>query len=137
NPDGASCLGPASGLQAQRAQYAAAVEALGDRDQTTLVLVTRPERSALAESARSSAELAALGVKSQRLVVNGVFEAADPGDPLAAALEARQREAMDDLPASLRELPAESVALKAHNLVGVAALRALISEIGRASCRDR
>jgi arsenite-transporting ATPase len=128
NPDGASCLGPASGLQAQRAQYAAAVDALGDRDQTTLVLVTRPETSALAEAARSSAELAALGVNSQRLVVNGVFEAADPGDPLAAALAARQREAMADLPASLRELPVETVALKAHNLVGVAALRALVSD---------
>lgn len=41
SPDGASCLGPLSGLEAQRAQYAAAVEA-----------------------ARTSAELAALGLRS-------------------------------------------------------------------------
>ncbi len=128
NPDGASCLGPASGLQAQRAQYAAAVEALGDRDQTTLVLVARPERSALAEAARSSAELAALGVRSQRLVVNAVFEATDPSDPLAAALEARQQEALVDLPEALCDLPVETVPLKAHNLVGIAALRALVSD---------
>ena len=128
NPDGASCLGPASGLQAQRAQYAAAVEALGDRTQTTLVLVTRPESSALAETARSSAELAALGVNSQRLVVNGVFRATDPADALAVAIEARQREAMDDFPTALRDLPVETVALKAHNLVGIAALRAFVSE---------
>ncbi|MFN3597354.1 MAG: arsenical pump-driving ATPase [Rubricoccaceae bacterium] len=128
NPDGASCLGPASGLQAQRAQYAAAVEALGDRDQTTLVLVTRPETSALAEAARSSAELAALGVNSQRLVVNGVFEATDPSDALAAALEARQREAMARMPEALRDVPTETVALRAHNLVGVDALRALVSD---------
>lgn len=128
NPDGASCLGPSSGLQAQRAQYAAAVAALGDREQTTLVLVSRPERSALAEAARSSAELSALGVKNQRLVVNGVFTATDPGDPLAAALEARQRAAMDALPEALRDLPIETAALKAHNLVGVAVLRALVSD---------
>lgn len=128
NPDGASCLGPASGLQAQQAQYAAAVEALGDREQTTLVLVTRPESSALAEAARSSAELAALGVNSQRLVVNGVFRATDPADALAAAIEARQREAMGSLPASLRDLPVETVSLEAHNLVGIASLRALVSD---------
>ena len=141
NPDGASCLGPASGLQAQRAQYAAAVQALGDREQTTLVLVTRPESSALAESARASAELADLGVKSQRLVVNGVFSATDsapdsatnsatgPADALAAAIEARQREAMESLPAVLRGLPLETVSLKGHNLVGIAALRALVSDV--------
>lgn len=128
NPDGASCLGPASGLQAQRAQYAAAVEALGDRAQTTLVLVSRPETSALAEAARSSAELAALGVRSQRLVINGVFEATAPSDPLAAALEARQRAALDAVPEALRAVPTGTVALKAHNLVGVAALRALVSD---------
>ncbi|MEX2531807.1 MAG: arsenical pump-driving ATPase [Gemmatimonadota bacterium] len=128
NPDGASCLGPSSGLQAQQAQYAAAVEALGDRAQTTLVLVTRPESSALAEAARSSAELATLGVNSQRLVVNGVFRATDPADPLAAAIEAHQQEAMDNVPPPLRDLPVETVALKAHNLVGIAALRALISD---------
>jgi len=149
NPDGASCLGPASGLQAQRVQYAAAVGALGDRDQTTLVLVTRPESSSLAEAARSSAELAALGVKSQRLVVNGVFSAADsvtdsgadsatnsatnsatgPSDALATAIEARQREAMESLPAPLQDLPLETVSLKGHNLVGIAALRALVSDV--------
>jgi len=137
NPDGASCLGPASGLQAQRVQYAAAVEALGDRDQTTLVLVTRPESSSLAEAARSSAELAALGVKSQRLVVNGGFSAADsvtdsatgPSDALATAIEARQREAMESLPAPLQDLPLETVSLKGHNLVGIAALRALVSDV--------
>lgn len=128
NPDGASCLGPASGLQAQRTQYAVAVETLSDRAQTTLVLVSRPEPSALAEAARASAELATLSVHTQRLVVNGVFEATDPADPLAAALEARQRATMNALPDALRNVPTETVALQAHNLVGLDALRALVSD---------
>jgi len=126
HPGGASCLGPASGLQAQRAQYAAAVEALSDPDRTTLVLVSRPESSALAEAARSAAELSALGVRGRHLVINGVFEPTDDGDPLATALAARQQASMAELPASLRELPMEQVSLRAHNLVGVAALRALV-----------
>src|SRR5690606_15449070 len=87
NPDGASCLGPFSGLEAQRTQYAEVVEALGDPARTTLVLVARPDRASLAEAARTSAELDALGVRSQRLVVNGTFAASDPTDALAVAME--------------------------------------------------
>jgi arsenite/tail-anchored protein-transporting ATPase len=128
NPEGASCLGPMSGLEAQRSQYAAAVRTLGDSAQTTLVLVTRPEGSALAEAARTGAELAALGIASQRLVVNGVFEATDPSDPLATALESRACAALDAMPAALAALPCELVPLQAHNLVGVAALRALVAD---------
>ena len=127
NPDGASCLGPASGLQAQRTQYASAVEALSDPESTTLVLVSRPERSALAEAARSASELSALGIRGRHLVINGVFEPAAAGDPLADAIVTRQRAALAERPASLRELPTERVGLRAHNLVGVAALRALVA----------
>src|SRR5690606_6353227 len=58
NPGGASCLGPLSGLDAQRSQYAAAVRSLSDPVLTTLLLVTRPERSALDEADRTSGELA-------------------------------------------------------------------------------
>ena len=57
-----------------------------------------------------------------------MFESADADDALAAALEARGREAMAAMPEALRGLPVETVPLKAHNLVGVAALRALVAD---------
>src|SRR5512143_3231380 len=59
---GTSCLGPLAGLEKQRALYEATVRALGDAALTTVVLVARPEASALAEAARTSSALAALGV---------------------------------------------------------------------------
>ena len=58
----ASCLGPLSGLQKQRDRYAAAVERLADLSSTLLVLVARPERSALDEVTRTAKELAAIGI---------------------------------------------------------------------------
>ena len=61
NTTGTTCLGPLAGLQAQQQLYQDTVSALGDGDITTLVLVTRPEVTALREAARTSAELAALG----------------------------------------------------------------------------
>lgn len=128
NPEGASCLGPVSGLQSQRDRYAAAAAALRDSIQTTLVLVSRPEPSALTEAARSARELAALGVERQRLVVNGVFQATDPSDALAEAMERHAAEALANLPEPLAELPVEILTLRSHNLVGLDALRSLVAE---------
>src|SRR6185312_7622398 len=73
NDRGASCLGPHSGLKMQESRFNAALEALGDPAKTAIVLVTRPEQSALLEAARTAAELSALGMRNQCLVVNGIF----------------------------------------------------------------
>ena len=53
----------------------------------------RPEAAALREAERTSGELAALGVRNQHLVINGVFRATDRDDPVAVAMEQRGREA--------------------------------------------
>lgn len=122
---GASCLGPLAGLQAQRELYSATVRALADADRTTLVLVSRPERSALLEAARASGELAEAGVRNQRLLINGVFRAQAVDDPLGLALETRGTEAMANMPAALAEMPREEIPLMPRSLVGVNALRQL------------
>ena len=125
---GDSCLGPASGLTAQRRQYAEAVEILADPQATTLVLVARAEPSALREAERTRDELHRLGIHNQRLAINGRFRAADPSDEIAAALERRGDTALQEMPPALAELPRDEIALQGHNLVGIAALRALASE---------
>lgn len=122
----ASCLGPLAGLGKQREQYQAAVTALADVAQSRMVLVTRPERAALAEAGRTHAELAAIGLSRQFLVVNGLLpETALADDPLANALHAREVAALAAMPAALVGLPQDRLALKSFNLVGVAALRGL------------
>ncbi len=125
NVGGNSCLGPLSGLTAQRALYEAALKALSDGNTTTLVLVSRPEKSALREAQRSSRELAELGIKNQQLVLNGIFASSVKGDSTADALEARGKAALDELPDSLASLPRTDVPLLPFGLVGVAAVRAL------------
>ncbi|WP_242393781.1 arsenical pump-driving ATPase [Anaeromyxobacter oryzisoli] len=119
---GTSCLGPLAGLEKERALYEATVKALADPARTTMVLVTRPESSALSEAARTSAELEALGVRNQRLVVNAVFEARSD-DPLALALERRGRDALASMPEALRTLPRTNLPLRAGALLGIDALR--------------
>ena len=125
----ASCLGPLAGLEKQRAQYNAAVEALADASRTRLVLVARAQQSSLREAARTHAELAAIGLKQQYLVINGLLpkeEAA--GDDLAAAICEREQAALAATPGELRALPCDHIPLKPFNLVGIPALRQLLGE---------
>ncbi len=124
NVGGTSCLGPLAGLEAQRTLYAAARAALSDGDKTVLVLVTRPEPSALREAERTRHELAEIGIIRQRLVVNGVFTATDRTDPVALVLEERGRTALAAMPEGLRALPQTQVRLMPFGLVGLDALRA-------------
>ncbi|WP_343600433.1 arsenical pump-driving ATPase [Mycobacterium sp.] len=122
----ASCLGPLAGLEKQRTSYAGAVDALADPNRTRLVLVARPQRSALAEIARTRAELADIGVTHQHVVVNGLLPC-DDHDELAAAIREREQAALADLPAELRALPVDEVDLKAANVVGIEALASLFT----------
>jgi arsenite-transporting ATPase len=119
----ASCLGPLAGLEKQRARYAAAVERLSDGEATRLVLVARPRPSALAEAARTSRELAAIGIRNQQLAINGLMPDEATGDPLAAALAQRDRVALVAMDAEVARLPRQTFPLRAENLVGIAALR--------------
>jgi len=126
NVSGTSCLGPLAGLQQQRTLYEATLNALIDPEATTLILVSRPERSALAEAERTREELAALGVSSQRLVVNGIFHTTDTDDAIAQSLESHGRAALNSIPAGLAALPRIEIPLVPFSLVGVAALRQLL-----------
>ncbi len=125
NAGGTSCLGPLSGLSAQRAMYNASNAALRDAAQTTLVLVARPDRASLKEAERTRVELVALGVANVKLILNGMFTARDRSDAIAVALEARGAAAIDQMPAGLRPLVRVDVPLLPFGLVGIAALRAM------------
>ncbi len=131
NTSGTSCLGPLAGLQQQRAIYEAAVAALADGGRTTLVLVSRPQKAALDEAERTSDELAAIGVRNQRLILNGVFRACFPKDRVAAAMEKRGTVSLQIKADFLSRLPVSEVALRPHNLLGVPALRALAAGVDR------
>jgi arsenite-transporting ATPase len=126
NERGASCLGPASGLQMQHERYATTVRALTDPSRTLLVLVTRPDVGALGEAARSSAELAEASLGNQHLVVNGVFEATDRTDPLAVALEDGGRRALANMPERLRGVTSSRIPLRGENIVGLEAVRRML-----------
>lgn len=124
----ASCLGPLAGLDKQRSQYKTAVAALADPVRSRLILVARPQASSLREVARTHEELDAIGLSRQHLLVNGVLpETETAQDALAAAIYQREQRALAEMPAALRAIPADYLELKPFNLVGLDALRQLLT----------
>ena len=128
NESGASCLGPLSGLEKQRQKYVQAVVELANGARTTVVLVSRPQQASLAEAERTSHELASLGIVNQQLVINGVMPENGSDDPLADALRGREQAALYAMPSSLASLPTAQVLLQPTNMVGLPALRGLLSK---------
>ncbi len=123
-----SCLESLAGLEKQRTQYKAAVDALADSSRTRLVLVARAQPATLREVARTHEELAAIGLKQPHLVINGIFPPGDAeADPLAIAIVRREQAALAGIPDTLRALPCDQVALKPFNLIGLDVLRCLLA----------
>jgi arsenite-transporting ATPase len=129
---GGSCLGPLAGLEKQKDLYTATVAHLADPAMTTVVLVSRPETSALREAERTRGELAELGVSNLRLALNGVFAASTPGDAIADAMTGRGIGALARMPAGLAALPRSETPLMALGTVGLEALRMLATGTGLA-----
>ena len=123
NSTGSSCLGPLAALEKQTQMYAQAVAILGDESQTRLVLVTRPDDAALKEAARTSAELLALGITNQHLIINGLFTATDTSDSVALALAERARQALAAMPEVLHSIPSSTIPMSANPPLGLAGLQ--------------
>lgn len=123
---GASCLGQLSGLEAKKETYKKAVENLSDESLTTLVLVTRPDKTPLNEVARASKELSEIGIENQILVINGVLENHD--DDLSESIYKKQKLALDNMPDMLTEFDTYTIALRSYNITGIDSIRNLLKK---------
>ena len=123
---GASCLGQLAGLKEKQEVYKKAVENLADGEKTTLILVARPDSSALKEAARASDELKEIGIQNQMLVINGVLT--DFDDDLSKIMVTNQQNSLKQMPKELKEVEVYSVPLKAHNISSVENLRTFFTQ---------
>jgi arsenite-transporting ATPase len=133
----ASCLGPLAGLEKHKAVYAQAVAALKDPAQTRMVLVSRPQRSALAETDRTHRELIQIGITGAFVVINGGLPATCRDDDLTQALRDRETAAIGSISPVLAALPRDVLELKATNMVGVAVLDTLFTPATSADINRR
>ncbi|ATO43037.1 arsenical pump-driving ATPase [Loigolactobacillus coryniformis subsp. coryniformis] len=124
NDRGASCLGQLAGMGDKKAVYAKAVATLSNSELTTLMLVTRPQKTALLEAARAAQELAAIGMQNQQLIINGTLKA--PMDQASQAIYTQQQADLQQMPAILKEFTQYEVPLRAYNVTGLDKLRLVL-----------
>lgn len=125
NTTGTSCMGQLSGLDEERESYSLAVETLANSEMTTLLLVTRPQEGPLVEASRASEELRALGIKNQKLIVNGILET--PTDSVSQKYSEIQQDALSQMPETLKELPTFEIPLRPYNLASIESISLLLS----------
>jgi arsenite-transporting ATPase len=124
NTTGTSCLGPLAGLTQQHEIYKNTIATLTNPKMTTVMLVCRPERTSLDEAARTSAELSALDMDNQKLIINGVFRSSS-NDRLAQAWHKRTRNVLTALPEVLSKAESIEAPLLPFLPLGVKKLRLL------------
>lgn len=127
NPDGASCLGPTSALKSSKERYNKVVETLRDGNRTTFYLVARADKSSLKEASRTSEELMELGLKQQKLFINGVFKATDEKDAFAQKTESLAKDHLSQIPENLKGLPLQTFPLLPYNVLGIEKLLSLLN----------
>lgn len=132
----ASCLGPLAGLHDQRVLYESALDRLANPEETAVVLVARPERSSLKEATRTQVELAELGIRNLRLVVNAVYRPGQTNDPVAQAFREVVEDGLNSMPSGLAALPLSLVPMLPGNVVGLAALEVLLNPARENSIPD-
>ncbi|AKN31396.1 arsenic ABC transporter ATPase [Clostridium carboxidivorans P7] len=126
NTHGASCLGQLAGLESKKEVYKNAVKTLADGEKTTLILVSRPQRTPLKEAERASKELQDIGVNNQILLINGVLKIHD--DRLSSSIYKKQEEALKNIPKHLRKLNTYKIPLRPYNVTGLENVRAFLKE---------
>ncbi|MGL4571011.1 MAG: arsenical pump-driving ATPase [Clostridium sp.] len=123
---GASCLGQLAGLEDKKEIYKTAVKTLGDKYKTTLILVSRPDKSPLSEAERASNELQELGINNQMLIINGVLTQKD--DSLSEDIFNKQQKALENTPLGLKKLETFMIPLRPYNVTGIENLRAFFND---------
>jgi arsenite-transporting ATPase len=112
---GQTCIGPAAALAESKLKFDRAISAMRDSRQTTFVFVLRPEATAIYEAERSIAELLKLGIKSQELIVNGIYPQSACDNPFMLRRFSKQQQFLSQIkntfpvPATLMELEANEI----------------------------
>ncbi len=112
---GQTCIGPAAALAQSKSKFDRAISAMRDPKQTTFIFVLRPEVTPLYEAKRSINELLKLGIKSQELIVNGMYPKSACDNPFMLRRFAKQQEFLQkikdsfSIPVTLMELEAEEI----------------------------
>ncbi|MHB8928661.1 MAG: TRC40/GET3/ArsA family transport-energizing ATPase [Bacillota bacterium] len=122
---GQTCMGPVEAIQGAKAKYDRAIRFLRDAGRTTFIFVVQPEQTPIFEAERAMKELGTIGVRSTRLIVNGIIPEEEVANPLFAKRLVMQRGYMEEI-ARRFPMPTTMMPLMAVEIQGTA----ILSKVG-------
>ncbi|AUX08079.1 arsenite-transporting ATPase [Halalkaliarchaeum desulfuricum] len=114
---GATCVGPADSLVDQKETYENAIETL-EGDRSSFVFVGKPEESAINEIERSAGELAALGIDTDLVVVNGYLPEEVCEDPFFESKRADEQAVLEYVEREFADEPVVTYPLRPGEITG-------------------
>lgn len=87
---GQTCMGPVALIEDSKKKYDDAISKLRDFHKTDFVFVMQPEETSLEETIRSSNDLQELGIKTTRVIINGLIPKEETINPFFKKKHERQ-----------------------------------------------
>lgn len=119
---GQTCIGPVDTLQVSKGKYDRAISLMCDPEKSRFIFVLHPEAIAVAETLRTSQELAKIGIRGQELIINGILSAQECQAPLFRHLAEQQAEYLEQIRVKL-PLPSRRMFLLDEEIKGVDSLK--------------
>jgi arsenite-transporting ATPase len=120
---GQTCMGPVALIQDSKQKYDDAIARLRDTGRTQFVFVMQAEQTSLEETSRSIAELAALGVATSRIIVNGLIPEAETVNPFFRKRREMQETYLERARQLYAGMPVQTMELLDSEIKGVAMFR--------------
>jgi arsenite-transporting ATPase len=120
---GQTCMGPVALIQDSKKKYDDAVARLRDTSRTQFIFVMQAEQTSLEETSRSVAELAAIGVATSRVIVNGLIPESETVNPFFRKRREMQEAYLDQARQLYKGMPVQTMELLDSEIKGVAMFR--------------
>ncbi|AKL95713.1 arsenical pump-driving ATpase ArsA [Clostridium aceticum] len=116
---GQTCMGPVALIQDSKKKYDDAIAKLRDSHQTDFVFVMQPEETSLAETMRSSHDLEELGIKTTKVIINGLIPAEEVVVPFFKKKFDKQQATLEKTKEIFKHIKTQTMELFDTELKGV------------------
>lgn len=133
---GQTCMGPVALIQDSKKKYDDAINKLRDFSRTDFVFVMQPEQTSLEETIRSSEDLEDIGIKTTRVIVNGLIPKEEAINPFFKKKIDRQQMYVAKAKESFPHISIQTMELFDSELKGVEMFRKSGSKLFKGSGQD-
>ncbi|MCC5912127.1 MAG: ArsA family ATPase [Clostridiaceae bacterium] len=120
---GQTCMGPVALIQDSKKKYDDAIAKLRDSSMTDFVFVMQPEETSLSETMRSSRDLEELGIKTTKVIINGLIPSEEAVVPFFKKKFDKQNVTLEKAQETFKHIKTQTMELFDSELKGVKMFR--------------